>query len=100
MDKLYNVPIGGVFSVATPGLLHTDPEVQLQPGATVQSSLDYVGRNHGWPKKYGTVAGDIRAGWDLRVTNFLYVDGHVETRQLVSTIYPINQWGDRFYTLP
>lgn len=101
VDKLYDVPIGGVFTPVTQyiSLLHTDPEVQLQPGASVQSSLDYIGRNHNGPKSYGHVAGDTRGGWDLRKTNFLYIDGHVDTKHVVDTIYPTSEWGDSFYTL-
>jgi prepilin-type N-terminal cleavage/methylation domain-containing protein/prepilin-type processing-associated H-X9-DG protein len=79
-------------------LLHTNPEAQIQPGTTVQSTLDYVGRNHG-SGKIGSVPGDSRNNWNLNQTNFLYVDGHVETKHVVDTIYPNFQWGDSFYSL-
>ena len=64
----------------------------------MQTSLDFVGRNHGNPKSYGSVPGTTVAAdcnSDLRQTNFLYVDGHVETKNLVDTLYPKFQWGDR-----
>ncbi len=67
---------------------------------TVNCTLDYVGRNHGGPKRLGTVPGPNGpiGGWDLRVSNFLYLDGHVETKNVAATLYPQNQWGDQFYT--
>jgi prepilin-type N-terminal cleavage/methylation domain-containing protein/prepilin-type processing-associated H-X9-DG protein len=90
----------GLLQPASPTNLTPDPEQTLQPGATVQSNLDYVGRNHGYPKSYGHVAGDAtRGGWDLRRTNFLYVDGHVETKHITETIYPTSEWGEKFYSL-
>jgi prepilin-type N-terminal cleavage/methylation domain-containing protein/prepilin-type processing-associated H-X9-DG protein len=97
-DKAYQLPYFLNFYPAQPSDLHTDPELQIQPGQTVNSVLDYIGRNHG-QKRYGSVAGDTRGGWDLRKSNFLYLDGHVETKHVEETIYPISQWGDSFYTL-
>lgn len=44
-------------------------------------SLQFVGRNHG-------------RGQQAR-TNFLYVDGHVETKVLEETLAPNFQWGER-----
>jgi prepilin-type N-terminal cleavage/methylation domain-containing protein/prepilin-type processing-associated H-X9-DG protein len=80
--------------------LSSDPETTVVPGSTVSSTLDWVGRNHG-RKKYGTVAGDglLRTNWDIRLSNFLYVDGHVESKKISDTVYPVNQWGQDFYTL-
>jgi prepilin-type processing-associated H-X9-DG protein len=83
---------------ATPSNLHTAPQSQISYGTSVQTTLDYVGRNHG-SATVGHVAGDTRGGWDLRTTNFLYVDGHVENKHVSQTIYPKTQWGDQFYTL-
>jgi len=64
------------------------------------TTLDYVGRNHG-AKKTGSVGGDgkARGNWDLRKSNFLYLDGHVETKHVAETVYPKNQWGEEFYSL-
>jgi prepilin-type N-terminal cleavage/methylation domain-containing protein/prepilin-type processing-associated H-X9-DG protein len=56
-----------------------------------QSRLDWVGRNHGAFKL------DAR-GRDTRKTNFLYADGHVETKSIYDTFSPW-QWGDQFYSL-
>ncbi|MDP9173568.1 MAG: prepilin-type N-terminal cleavage/methylation domain-containing protein [Planctomycetota bacterium] len=97
-DSLYTAPASGHLNFSQPKDLTPDPQLQLQPGGKVQSTLDYVGRNHG-NRRTGTVAGDTRGGWDQRQSNFLYVDGHVESRHIVDTIYPKSQWGERFYTL-
>lgn len=48
--------------------------------------LDWIGRNHG------------KGGFAKAKTNFLYVDGHVETKALEETLSPY-QWGSRFWTL-
>jgi len=100
-DKFYTLfPSSvGMLQPASPTNLTPDPEQTLQPGASVQSNLDYVGRNHGYPKSYGHVPGDPRGGWDLRRSNFLYVDGHVDIKNVVDTIYPTSEWGDKFYSL-
>jgi prepilin-type N-terminal cleavage/methylation domain-containing protein/prepilin-type processing-associated H-X9-DG protein len=66
---------------ATPG--------QYENGCT---RLAWVGRNHGRKKL------DSK-GFDIRKTNFLYVDGHVETKDIRDTLDPF-QWGARFYSLP
>ncbi len=76
---------------------HYIPGMQL--GGTV-SSLDWVGRNHG-SFKLGTVKapdGTVIPGWDLRTTNFLYCDGHVENKNILDTFTPW-QWGDYMYSL-
>jgi prepilin-type processing-associated H-X9-DG protein len=59
--------------------------------ATVISShtrLDWVGRNHGRQEGYP----------DERRSNFLYVDGHVESKTIYETLSPF-QWGQKFYSL-
>ena len=38
-------------------------------------------------------------GWDLGTSNFLCLDGHVETKNLAETVYPSYQWGEKFYSL-
>jgi prepilin-type processing-associated H-X9-DG protein len=57
------------------------------------NTLCFVGRNHG--RRKGTVKKDAPK------TNFLYVDGHVETKTIEETLQPF-QWGalDRIYTIP
>jgi prepilin-type N-terminal cleavage/methylation domain-containing protein/prepilin-type processing-associated H-X9-DG protein len=77
--------------------LEHDPEAEMS-GAAHQTSLDWVGRNHGL-KTRGSVGGDGKNDWDLRKSNFLYLDGHVETKHVTDTVYPVNQWGPKFYSL-
>ncbi|MGA2498884.1 MAG: type II secretion system protein [Tepidisphaeraceae bacterium] len=57
------------------------------PGSCL-SRLDWVGRNHGTgsPGK--------------KLSNFLYLDGHVETHHISETIATGNfMWGDKFYSI-
>jgi prepilin-type processing-associated H-X9-DG protein len=58
---------------------------------SVKSRLDWVGRNHG--RKV------LQNGWDIRKTNFLYVDGHVETKNVRDTVFPNFQWGESVYCI-
>jgi prepilin-type N-terminal cleavage/methylation domain-containing protein/prepilin-type processing-associated H-X9-DG protein len=77
-----------------PSSMVGDPSTQLTSPAAQKSRLDWVGRNHGSRKlelHYGQM-------WDMRKTNFLYVDGHVETRHILETLSPW-QWGEEFYSL-
>jgi prepilin-type processing-associated H-X9-DG protein len=55
------------------------------------SRLDWIGRNHG--KRV------LQNGFDVRKTNFLYCDGHVETKNIRETVDPAWQWGEKFYSL-
>lgn len=105
-DKAYTLPMTGQWGwanlneVAPLGLI-PDPVTwfQTQPSPpTVDCTLDFVGRNHG-VRQLGNVAGSPVGGWDLRQSNFLYVDGHVETKNVAQTVYPQNQWGADFYSL-
>jgi prepilin-type processing-associated H-X9-DG protein len=100
-DSGYTLPLNGQFGWATVDKLTLDPEATFANTAgipTPDTTLDFIGRNHG-NKILGTVAGSARAGWDLRKSNFLYVDGHVETKHVSQTVYPQNQWGGEFYSL-
>jgi prepilin-type processing-associated H-X9-DG protein len=64
-----------------------------QSGNT-NTRLDWVGRNHGHTRK--TVDG---SGWNSGTSNFLYADGHVETKSIRDTVQKNDfQWGDRFYS--
>ncbi len=54
------------------------------------SSLDWVGRVHGSFR--------LDNGWDMRTTNFLYCDGHVENKNIADTLIPW-EWGDEMYSL-
>jgi prepilin-type processing-associated H-X9-DG protein len=102
-DSAYTLPVGGTFGWATIDKLAPDPVTYFQanPPQTVKpdTTLDFVGRNHG-SRVLGSVPGSSQSGWDLRSSNFLYVDGHVETKNVSATVYPINQWGGKFYSLP
>jgi prepilin-type N-terminal cleavage/methylation domain-containing protein/prepilin-type processing-associated H-X9-DG protein len=62
--------------------------------ADVDSTLCFVGRNHGARKK------DSQGRW-LMKSGFLYVDGHVENKRLEETLVNF-EWGDRarIYSLP
>ena len=71
---------------ATADELSPDP----QPGQTFQTRLDWIGRNHGKKPASGL--------YDTRLSNFLYADGHVETKQVRETLTPF-QWGERVYSL-
>jgi len=53
---------------------------------TTNTRLDWVGRNHG------------RGPYDQKLTNFLYLDGHVETKNIRQTLEPF-EWGQEFYSL-
>ena len=97
-ESPYQLSYSSPFVTATVADLHTAPESQITPGTSIRSTLDWVGRNHG-RQTFGTVAGDTRGGWDMRRTNFLFVDGHVETKHISETLSPHSQWGDDFYSL-
>jgi prepilin-type N-terminal cleavage/methylation domain-containing protein/prepilin-type processing-associated H-X9-DG protein len=75
---------------------HIGTTISFNPAATsgnfaAESTLDWVGRNHG-PKVLDA------SGWDTRKTNFLYLDGHVETKSIRDTQSPW-QWGMTAYSL-
>jgi prepilin-type N-terminal cleavage/methylation domain-containing protein/prepilin-type processing-associated H-X9-DG protein len=100
-DSPYAMPAGGNFVFATIDKLHADPTAWFLSQSGIpnpDTTLDFVGRNHGAPV-HGNVAGSTQTGWDLRKSNFLYVDGHVETKNVAETVYPYTQWGDSFYDL-
>jgi prepilin-type N-terminal cleavage/methylation domain-containing protein/prepilin-type processing-associated H-X9-DG protein len=101
-DAAYKNPYSASFMWAGVGDLAHDPLSQLNASQPVlYTTLDWVGRNHGGSKKLGSVAGDKNNDWDLRKSNFVYVDGHVETKHVAETVYPQNQWtsGNDFYSL-
>jgi prepilin-type N-terminal cleavage/methylation domain-containing protein/prepilin-type processing-associated H-X9-DG protein len=64
------------------------PVIPNQPSNT---RLDWVGRNHG-----GKRGGDKK---NAPKTNFLFVDGHVETKTIEETLKPTFQWGSNVYSL-
>ena len=88
-EQLYKVPYSAGFIRSTSDDVDRDP--LTNPGATPTTLLDWVGRNHGPRRK------DSR-GFDARKSNFLYADGHVQTKHVLETLTPF-EWGERFYSL-
>ena len=68
----------------------TAADLDPDPGTATSSvtRLDWVGRNHGHVQGYP----------DRSLTNFLYLDGHVECKTIYDTLAPF-EWGEKFYTL-
>jgi prepilin-type N-terminal cleavage/methylation domain-containing protein/prepilin-type processing-associated H-X9-DG protein len=100
-DAPYTLQQGGMFGWATVDCMKPDPSTYyLSVGGipNPDTTLDFIGRNHG-KQTYGGVGGSTQSGWDLRKSNFLYLDGHVETKHVAETVYPKTQWGERFYDL-
>jgi prepilin-type N-terminal cleavage/methylation domain-containing protein/prepilin-type processing-associated H-X9-DG protein len=108
-DSAYALPVAGIdgatqtgtWGFATVDNMSPDPSFALQKTQipNPDTTLDFVGRNHG-RRVLGSVPGSSQGGWDLRTTNFLYVDGHVENKHVSATVYPQSEWGDTFYSLP
>jgi prepilin-type processing-associated H-X9-DG protein len=92
---IYPAGGGGMFG-RSGGNIHRVTVNDLQPnptpGATSSTRLDWVGRNH------GTQRLDSR-GFNIKYSNFLYVDGHVETKNIRDTLTPNFEWGARVYSL-
>jgi prepilin-type N-terminal cleavage/methylation domain-containing protein/prepilin-type processing-associated H-X9-DG protein len=84
--EMYTLPVGAGFRQATAADLDPDPStIQITSSGCV---LNWVGRNHGVRTNYP----------DRRLTNFLYADGHVETKTVYDTLNPF-QWGAVFWSL-
>jgi prepilin-type N-terminal cleavage/methylation domain-containing protein/prepilin-type processing-associated H-X9-DG protein len=101
-DSPYNLVVGGQFGWAKIDDMTPDPITKFGSLTTVpnpDTTLDFIGRNHGG-RSLGNVPGSTQGGWDMRKSNFLYVDGHVETKHVSETVYPLSQWGAKFYSLP
>jgi prepilin-type N-terminal cleavage/methylation domain-containing protein/prepilin-type processing-associated H-X9-DG protein len=101
-DAAYSLKVGGEFGWAKIDDMTPDPVTKFQSLTTVpnpDTTLDFIGRNHGG-RSLGNVPGSAQSGWDLRKSNFLYIDGHVETKHVSETVYPISPWGAKFYSLP
>jgi prepilin-type processing-associated H-X9-DG protein len=100
-ENFYTAQNPGKLAPATTADLIPDPSGdQSWVNSNIESTLNFVGRNHG-RKKLGSITGASGpiAAWDLRVSNFLYLDGHVATKNVAETVYPTYQWGDKFYSL-
>jgi prepilin-type N-terminal cleavage/methylation domain-containing protein/prepilin-type processing-associated H-X9-DG protein len=83
MEKL---AFGAAFRRVTYADLTPNAPMNYDP-ATTNSRLDWVGRNHG------------KGPYDLKKTNFLYCDGHVETKNIKETLEPKFEWGEQFSSL-
>jgi prepilin-type N-terminal cleavage/methylation domain-containing protein/prepilin-type processing-associated H-X9-DG protein len=81
---MYSLNPSTGFRQVTAADLDPDPA----SGSASTTRLDWVGRNHGQLQGYP----------DKRRSNFLYVDGHIETKSIYETLTPF-QWGQQFYTL-
>jgi len=86
----YNMPDAPPNQRIRPCVIN-DMSPDPQPPGDSLCRLDWVGRNHYRRRLDGQ-------GWDLRLSNFLYCDGHVETKHIRDTLSPF-QWGDQFYSL-
>lgn len=92
------IPPGNQFGVnrkAIQRVVLNDLSADPSPDDVIKTRLDWVGRNHGRKRKE-TVAGRVNV--DGRKSNFLYVDGHVDTKHVMETLQPF-QWGENFYSL-
>ena len=100
-DKAYTAADPSQLRWATTADMTPDPSANPPVPSAVNCSLDFVGRTHGGYKRLGSVPGPNGpiAGWDLRTSNFLYLDGHVETKNVAQTLYPRDEWGDQFYSM-
>ena len=86
VDLVEVAPGSGIIHV-TKNMMSKNPSGSFTP----TTRLDWVGRNHG-PKELDA------SGWDTRRTNFLYLDGHVESKNVRDTLSPW-QWGDTVFSL-
>jgi prepilin-type N-terminal cleavage/methylation domain-containing protein/prepilin-type processing-associated H-X9-DG protein len=83
--NFYSLPAGAGFRQTIASDLDPDPDSAT---SLTMVELNWVGRNHG-----------RRTGYpDRRLTNFLYVDGHVEAKTIYDTLLPF-EWGERFWSL-
>ena len=82
MEKL---PVASTYRRVTYADLTVNCPVNYD-STTTKSRLDWVGRNHG------------KGSYDKKLTNFLYLDGHVETKNIKETLEPF-EWGNEFYSL-
>lgn len=85
-----------------PVLQRVKPNVAELPGWVIGNGnqgltrLSWVGRNHGRARG-GTNNANPKNG---PRTNFLYVDGHVETKIIEQTLAPKFEWGEKCYSYP
>lgn len=85
--NLNNVP-GKNLAGAPSWSRGTAPPAVVSTPNDITNRLGWIGRNHG----RSTRSNPAR-------TNFLYCDGHVETKTIEETLQPKFEWGDRIYSL-
>lgn len=86
--NLYSADLGSspAYERAAPSEMPADGVVR--PNTPHQNRLYYVGRNHGKSPK-------------MALTNFLYCDGHVETKRIEETLDPKSfEWGENVFCVP
>lgn len=89
-DHDLSADVGGNQNIAVKFEFAESP---VFPPVADSNRLSWVGRNHGRAKLGGSKK-------NLPKTNFLYCDGHVETKLLEETLVKPNwQWGERIYGL-
>jgi len=74
-SDLWQLPSGGSGGATQSLDIVNDYQQGNYPGGSQQTRLDFVGRNHGTGQKPAD-----------RKTNFLYVDGHIETKSILQTV--------------
>ncbi|HEX3359294.1 MAG TPA: type II secretion system protein [Tepidisphaeraceae bacterium] len=79
----------------TPTDLGGDPDSE-SGGTAIATRLDWVGRNHG--RKRLVKDAEHPNGFDERKSNFLYADGHVETKSIRDTLVPKFEWGETCFS--
>ena len=90
---LHQVPPGH-GNAGRAAFLRVGPKVvryPVIPNQPSQTRLDWVGRNHGGKRGHDKK--------NAPKTNFLYVDGHVETKSIEQTLKPVFQWGETVYSI-
>jgi prepilin-type processing-associated H-X9-DG protein len=84
--------LNGIATPINPNFTNAAYEISEPPQYPPQADgrpLGWVGRNHGRAK-----------GNQFPRTNFLYCDGHVETKTIEDTLKSPNwQWGEKIYSL-
>ena len=86
VPNIYKLALGGNYQYAQPVDVNKNSLANYD-ATTTKTRLDWVGRNHGSSSVYSQ-----------KTTNFLYLDGHVETKRIEDTLAPF-QWGKKFYSL-
>ena len=80
-----------------PKRIFPDPRAIAQ-GTPPNTTLDWIGRNHGKLELKHWALGDPSKLYDMRLSMFLYCDGHCEMKFVGETLVPF-QWGEKFYSL-